>query len=462
MSIVVLPIQHAYSDQFAQSLISFSTSESDSDAGYATRAEQVYTIAATADVSDVFLSAAPADSGNRDGSEPEVDFELRERIIKQVEWYFSDENLLKDSFLMKHISRNQLGYVSLKLVASLRKVKTITKDWKLVQESLRHSKLLLNEEGTKVRRELPAPQVDFSHISKTLMITEYPDEEPNLADLEQKFGRYGEVSQVRMILPGRAVPLDIKPCKLLYPSLGKDLCILVELESEDGAKSTYCKLQKRQNWGDGMKVQLLSTEKNSMGNTNEVTNDQEEVEKPEKKRRSKNMNSNEVQNQSGRSRQSHNNDTSLLMASRLSTGKEHSSSPHSSRESTPTKQLTRHRKSQPNGYSSHVRRGWNFQGSRCSPELSRKYLRPDAWSNKDYSSDSGVSCEQRSSNENPRLTPELSKKLFSGSRSARDLSWRSSEKQSRDTGIIRHPLGPDGSRGFRKRVSPISIAVHSC
>lgn len=460
MSVVVLSIQREYPEQFAQPRISFSTSESDSDVGYGAGTKKVYTLAASTNADEVFLSTTPADSSSdREGSEPEIDSELRERIIKQVEWYFSDENLLKDSFLMKHINRNQLGYVSLKLVASLRKVKTITKDWKLVQESLRHSELILNEEGTKVRRKLPAPQVDFSHISKTLLITEYPDEEPNLADLEQQFGRYGEVSQVRIILPGRAVPLDVKPCKLQYPSLGKDLCILVELESEDSARSAYCKIQERQSWRSEMKVQLLSTKKNSIGDSNEAMKDQAVVVKSEKKRRTKAKDSmTEAQSQSGGHRQSHSNDT--LLTPRLLTGKDHSSS-QSSRESTPTRHLAHHRKSQPSvGSSSHVRRGWNFQGSKCSPEFSRKHLRPDAWSNKDYSSDSGVSCGQRSPSENPRLSPELSRK-FSGGGSASDISWRSSDKPSRDIGVIRNPMGPNGSRGFRQRISPISIAVHS-
>lgn len=442
------------------------SSESDSDAGYGTPTEQVYAVAKAASTNEAFLSATPADSSSDlDGSEPETD--LRERIIKQVEWYFSDENLLKDSFLMKHINRNQLGYVSLKLVASLRKVKTITKDWKMVQENLKHSKLLiLNEEGTKVRRNSPAPRVDFSHISKTLLITDYPDEEPNLADLEQQFGCYGEVSQVRIILPGRAVPLDIKPCKLQRPSIGKDLCILVELESEDGARSAYRRIQERQSWRDGMKVQLLSVENNSTGiNSGETTKDQEEVapkRKSEKKRRSKGK-ATEQQSQTGRHQQSHGKDISLLTTSKLSSGKEYSPSPRSSRENTPTQQLSHRRTTPPStGSSPHIRRGWNFQGSKCSPELSRKYLRPDAWSNKDYSSDSGVSCGQRSPSESPRLTPEPSKRFFSSSGSPSDLCWRSSDKFSRDTGVIRQPLGPDGSRGFRRRVSPISIAVHSC
>ena len=451
MSVAVLSPSQAFTDRRAHTSRMALSSDSDSDAGYGTPAERLHTVA--------MAEATPTDSSSDlDGSETETDLELRERVINQVEWYFSDENLLKDSFLMKHINRNQLGYVSLKLVASLRKVKAITKDWKLVQESLRHSNsLILNEEGTKIRRTSPAPTVDFSHISKTILVTHYPEQEPDIIGLEQQFGEYREFSQVRIIFPGRAVPLDVKPSKTMYPSIGKDLCILVEFENENAARDAYHKIEGQQSWRDEMKVHLM---KHTAGVATE-TSSPELVEashkrKLEKKKKikSKELKTSEQQPQVGRFAQSHS--ITSLKSSKLSSGREYSVSPRSSRENTPIQPCI-HQRIAP---CSHVRKGWNFQGSKCSPELSRKYLRPDAWCNKDYSSDSGVSCGQCSPS--PRLTPEPSKRFFSGSSSPSELSWRSSERFSRDSTVVRQPLGPDGSRGFRPRASPISIAVQSC
>ena len=37
--------------------------------------------------------------------------ELIEKIVKQVESYFSDENLIKDEFVLKHIRRNRDGFI---------------------------------------------------------------------------------------------------------------------------------------------------------------------------------------------------------------------------------------------------------------------------------------------------------------------------------------------------------------
>ncbi|MBS2600001.1 hypothetical protein KFY57_28255, partial [Salmonella enterica subsp. enterica serovar Typhimurium] len=46
-----------------------------------------------------------------------------QKIIAQVEFYLSDENLAVDSFLLKHMKRNKMGYISIKLLTSFKKVK---------------------------------------------------------------------------------------------------------------------------------------------------------------------------------------------------------------------------------------------------------------------------------------------------------------------------------------------------
>jgi len=58
--------------------------------------------------------------------------EVCANIAEQVEFYFSDANITKDKFLLKHVKRNKEGFVSLKLVASFKRVKHLTKDWRQV------------------------------------------------------------------------------------------------------------------------------------------------------------------------------------------------------------------------------------------------------------------------------------------------------------------------------------------
>lgn len=455
MSVAVLPVQpsymeHLYLQNVGTLSSSLSASDSDSDdAGYRTPAGN---FAEKKGLDKLIIESELVLSND---GEIQADLDLQERIVKQVEWYFSDENLLKDSFLMKHINRNKQGYVSLKLVASLRKVKTLSKDWKVVLECLKHSDLLaLNEEETKIRRKSPAPQVDFSHIAKTLLITNYPDQEPNLADVEQRFGRYGETVQVRLVHPGRAIPLDVKPCKAHYTSLGKELCILVQYKSEGVAKSALRKISEQQSWRDEMKVTLLGEKRSA----DQELKDQDPRLNAEgrKKKKGGDLKGPEA-TQSAKQKGAHNS-KDLLHHPR-----DYSPSLKSSREVTPVRQVLQRRFSPPTSASSSpdTHRHSKCHGAKASPELSKKYLRPDL--RKDYSSDSGVSsCGSRSSSESPKLTPEPNRKFFSSSYA--ELSWRSADKQHShmNSCVIRQPLGPDGTRGFKHRVSPISIAVQSC
>ena len=50
------------------------------------------------------------------------DPQLVRRIVSQVEFYLSDENLAKDAFLLKHVQKNKMGFVSIKLLTSFKKV----------------------------------------------------------------------------------------------------------------------------------------------------------------------------------------------------------------------------------------------------------------------------------------------------------------------------------------------------
>ena len=52
------------------------------------------------------------------------DPELVQKLVAQIEYYLSDENLEHDAFLLKHVRRNKLGFVSVKLLTSFKKVTT--------------------------------------------------------------------------------------------------------------------------------------------------------------------------------------------------------------------------------------------------------------------------------------------------------------------------------------------------
>ncbi|KAF9092914.1 hypothetical protein BGX29_010247, partial [Mortierella sp. GBA35] len=140
----------------------------------------------------VVAEAAPAaDAGNRD--------EEKAKILKQVEFYFSDSNLPSDKFLSELVKKTQDGYVSIAKIASFKRMRDF-KDMALIVEALRESKSLLevSADGEKVRRKIALlPSNDY--FQRSVYAKGFGEETPSLQmELEQFFGGLGDVKQVRL------------------------------------------------------------------------------------------------------------------------------------------------------------------------------------------------------------------------------------------------------------------------
>ncbi|NXH22064.1 LARP6 protein, partial [Bucco capensis] len=175
------------------------------------------------------------------------DPQLIRGIISQVEFYLSDENLAKDAFLLKHVQKNKLGFVSIKLLTSFKKVKYLTRDWKLTLYALQFSKLLeVNKEGTKVRRRIPIPE-SLLGIPHSKLLLAWPlqpqEQEEVLPVLQQRFlesivrlfSPFGAISSIRVLRPGRKLPADVRRHCSRFPELLSRCCALLEYESLESA-----------------------------------------------------------------------------------------------------------------------------------------------------------------------------------------------------------------------------------
>lgn len=202
---------------------------------------------------------------NRTAEEPEFvapDDELKDRIIKQVEFYFSDANILKDAFLLKHVRRNKQGFVSIKLITSFKKVKSLTKDYRVVAYSLRHSdKLEVNEEGRKVRRKDPLPDWDETTPSRSVVAVNLPMESPSIENVAEMFSKCGEVTLIRILRPGKSVPQDVKKHATKHPEIGTTTCAVVEFEKHEAAQKACETMNDSEDWRQGMRVVLLAAQK---------------------------------------------------------------------------------------------------------------------------------------------------------------------------------------------------------
>lgn len=160
------------------------------------------------------------------------DDDLCEKIVEQVEFYFSDANITRDKFLLKHVRRNKEGFVSLKLVASFKRVKHLTKDWRQVTEAVerKSSRLAVNDIRTKVRRTEPLPAYDETAPSRTVVAVNLPLERPTIEGVAEIFSACGEIVLIRILRPGNPIPADIRPFLNRHPDLVDMACAVVEFE----------------------------------------------------------------------------------------------------------------------------------------------------------------------------------------------------------------------------------------
>lgn len=182
--------------------------------------------------------------------------ELADKIVAQVEFYFSDANITKDAFLLKHVKRNKEGYVSLKLISSFKRVKHLTKDWRVVAQSLlRSKKLEINEAGTKLRRLEALPPYDQTAPSRTIVAVHMPIEKPTIENVAELFTPCGEIALIRVLRPGNPIPADVRQFINKNPSLNGMVCALVEFVDSESARNA---IQMQATVGEPLKVYELN------------------------------------------------------------------------------------------------------------------------------------------------------------------------------------------------------------
>lgn len=175
---------------------------------------------------------------NEDEAFEVPDDEMCEKIIEQVEFYFSNENILKDAFLLKHVRRNKEGFVSLKLVSSFKRVRQLTKDWRVVGDAIKRKsvKIELNDLGTKIRRLEALPVYDETTPSRTVVATGLPYDKYTVEKVSELFSKCGEISLIRVLRPGGPIPADVRQFINKHPELQQNECALIEFTESSSAR----------------------------------------------------------------------------------------------------------------------------------------------------------------------------------------------------------------------------------
>ncbi|KAF2358902.1 La-type HTH domain [Trinorchestia longiramus] len=156
--------------------------------------------------------------------------EILQRVSELVEYYLSDDNLINDMFLLKHVTKHKEGYVSLKLLANYKKLKRVRKDWTVLVEALRDSATLqMNEDCTKVKRrkKLPCELEEDTRIFRSVIGYEIAESVAGMEKLAEIFSKFGDIDSIQLHKPGgRSFP-EIALAEKELPNIAASLCCLV-------------------------------------------------------------------------------------------------------------------------------------------------------------------------------------------------------------------------------------------
>lgn len=134
-------------------------------------------------------AAAAADSG---------------KIMKQVEFYFSDYNMPRDRFLQEEAKKSEEGWIALSVIASFKRMQALSDDVSAIAEALKASEFVeLSADGLSVRRAVALSETPVDSMKTCVLVKGFEVEGTTLEQLEEFFagvvtGGAEEIAAIRL------------------------------------------------------------------------------------------------------------------------------------------------------------------------------------------------------------------------------------------------------------------------
>ncbi|KAE8715202.1 La-related protein 6A [Hibiscus syriacus] len=182
--------------------------------------------------------------------------DLKKKIIKQAEYYFSDEKLPTDKYMMGLIKRNKEGFVLISEISSFRKMKKLTRNYPSIVAALKESSLLVvSSDGKKVKRRNPLPIIEVRDPKVFTVLVENLPEDHSVENIKKIFGEVGRIKKISIRDP-HAIE-ESKKSGRADILISSKLHALVEFETVEAAEKAVTTLNNEHDWRNGMHVKLL-------------------------------------------------------------------------------------------------------------------------------------------------------------------------------------------------------------
>lgn len=187
--------------------------------------------------------------------------EAVQKLLNQVEYYFSDLNLATTDHLMRFINKDPEGYVPISVVASFKKIKAAINSNSQLASILRNSsKLAVSEDGKKVRRLHSLTESDVEELQSRIVVAENLPEDHCHQNLMKIFSAVGSVKTIRTCPPqtsGGGASSASRSAKADGMHFSNKLHAFVEYESVEIAEKAVVELNDEENWRSGLRVRLM-------------------------------------------------------------------------------------------------------------------------------------------------------------------------------------------------------------
>ncbi|CAN6209083.1 unnamed protein product [Urochloa humidicola] len=198
-------------------------------------------------------AAAGSNSAQAKGNGATAD--VTQKIVKQVEYQFSDINLVANEFLLKIMNKDTEGYVPLSVIASWKKIKSLGATNQMLVKALRTStKLIVSDDGKKVRRRQPFTEKHKEELQSRMIIAENLPEDSSRNSLEKIFGVVGSVKNIKICHPQEPSTARASKSDTL---VSNKMHALVEYETSQQADKAVEKLNDERNWRKGLRVRTV-------------------------------------------------------------------------------------------------------------------------------------------------------------------------------------------------------------
>ncbi|XP_022971972.1 la-related protein 6B-like [Cucurbita maxima] len=183
------------------------------------------------------------------------------KLLNQVEYYFSDLNLTTTDHLMRFINKDPDGYVPISVVASFKKIKALINSHSQLANILRNSsKLMVSEDGKKVKRKQPLSESDMEELQSRIVIAENLPEDHCHQNLMKIFSAVGSVKNIRTCQPqisDSGASSTSKSAKADGMHYSSKLHAFVEYESVELAEKAVAEINDEGNWRNALRLRLM-------------------------------------------------------------------------------------------------------------------------------------------------------------------------------------------------------------